>query len=189
VYPNGQGVPQTSTLNFDTSEYAMANSTIMRVGSGGQVCVNVGTINSAPGSSNAILDVTGYLTSAGLAQMSMLASPQRLIDTRTSGGPIATGSSRCFAVAGQAGIPVNASAVVLNVTGVGYGTRGWLTVYPNGQGVPQTSTLNFDTPEYAMANGAIMRIGTGGQVCVNVGTINSAPGSSNAILDVVGYLP
>jgi hypothetical protein len=62
-------------------------------------------------------------------------------------------------------------------------------VYPNGQGVPQTSTLNFDTTEYAMANGAIMRIGSGGQVCVNVGTINSAPGSSNAILDVVGYLP
>jgi hypothetical protein len=48
--------------------------------------------------------------------------------------------------------------------------------------------LNFDTTEYAMANGAIIAVGPGGQVCVNVGTINSAPGNSQVILDVVGYL-
>jgi len=38
-----------------------------------------------------------------------------------------------------------------------------------------------------MANGAIMRIGDGGQVCVNVGTVNAAPGGANVIIDVVGY--
>jgi len=50
-------------LNFDTSEYAMANGTIVAIGSGGQVCVNVGTINGAPGSANVLLDVVGYLRS------------------------------------------------------------------------------------------------------------------------------
>jgi hypothetical protein len=109
------------------------------------------------------------------------------VDTRTGSGPIASGTSRCFPVAGLAGIPADAAAVVLNVTAVGYSTQGWLTAYPAGQPVPATSTLNFDTSEYAMANGAIMRLGAGGQVCVNVGTIDSAPGSSHVILDVVGY--
>ena len=104
------------------------------------------------------------------------------------GGAIATGSSRCFPVGGIAGIPTNAVAVVLNVTAVGYGTKGWLTVYPNGQAVPATSTLNFDTTEYAMANGTIMALGSFGQVCVSVGTINSVPGSSHVVLDVVGYV-
>jgi hypothetical protein len=91
-------------------------------------------------------------------------------------------------VAGQAGIPSTAVAAVLNVTAVGYGTQGWLTAFPTGQAVPATSTLNFDPSEYAMANGSIMALGSSGQVCVNVGTVNSVPGSSNVVLDVVGYL-
>jgi hypothetical protein len=188
VYPNGQSVPATSTVNFDTSEYAIANGSIVRLGTGGQVCVNVGTVNSVPGDADVILDVTGYLTTAGLAQMPMLAAPQRVIDTRTSSGPIASGQSRCFTLAGVVGIPGTATAMVLNVTAVGYNARGWLTAYPNGQSVPATSTLNFDTTEYAMANGAIIPLGTAAQVCINVGTVNSAPGSAQVILDVVGYL-
>jgi hypothetical protein len=136
-----------------------------------------------------VLDATGYLTASGLAQMPMLTSPQRLADTRVSGGPIGSGSTRCFQVAGQAGIPTGAVAVVLNVTGVGYQTRGWLTVYPAGQSVPATSTVNFDTSEYAIANSAIVRIGGNGQVCVEVGTLSSMPGSPDVALDVAGYLP
>jgi hypothetical protein len=110
-----------------------------------------------------------------------------VVDTRQAGGPIAAGSSRCFQVAGVDGVPASATAVVANVAAVGYPTSGWLTLYPNGQPVPQTSTLNFDTSEYAMANGSIVRLGTDGQVCVNVGTLGTAPGSSHVILDVTGY--
>jgi hypothetical protein len=72
--------------------------------------------------------------------------------------------------------------VVLNVTAVSYTANGWLTLYPNGQSVPSTSALNFDVNENAIANGAIVKVGTSGQVCVNAG--NS---SSNLILDATGY--
>jgi len=187
VYPNGQAVPPTSTLNFGPSEYAMANDAIMRVGTGGQVCVNVGTPNNTPGSAHVILDATGYLTSTAPSDVVMLAAPVRLDDTRTDGGALATGTSRCFQVAGRAGIPLDAGAAVLNVTAVGYPTNGWLTVYPAGQPVPSTSTLNFDRSEYAMANGTIMRLGNGGQMCVGVGTVSSAPGSAQVVLDATGY--
>jgi hypothetical protein len=187
AFPNGQPVPATSTVNFDRSQYAMATNAIMRVGPGGQICVNVGTINSVPGSSHIILDAQGYLTQAGLAKLPMLSSPQRVVDTRTSSGPIATGTSRCFTIGGVMGVPANATGLVLNVTAVGYVTPGWLTAYPSGLPLPATSSLNFDTSEYAMANGAIVGLG-GGQLCVGQGTPNSIPGDSNVILDVVGYL-
>ena len=67
----------------------------------------------------------------------------------------------------------------LNVTAVGYSTNGWLTVYPNSQVVPSTSTLNFDPSQYAVANGTLAAIGSGGQVCVNVGTVGNLPGSAH----------
>jgi hypothetical protein len=185
LFPNGQSIPSTSTLNFDQSEYAIANGAIVRVGGNGQICVNVGTVNSAPGSAQVILDAVGYLTQTGGAEMPMLTNPQRAVDTRSNGGPITSGSAMCFHIGG---IPTNATGVVLNVTTVGYGTPGWITIYPNGQPVPPTSTLNFDVSEYAMANGSIIALGTSGEVCVQVGTVNSAAGSAQVILDVVGYL-
>lgn len=188
LYPAGQSLPATSTLNFGVSQYAIANGTIMRLGAGGQVCVDVGTVNSAPGSSHAILDATGYLPASALSGMTLLPSPVRLADTRTTTGAVSTGATQCFPVAGLAGIPNTAAAVLLNVTAVGYTTNGWLTAFPSGQSVPATSTVNFDGSEYAIANNAIVRIGGDGQVCVNVGTIGSNPGSSQIVLDVVGYL-
>jgi hypothetical protein len=188
IYPGGQPVPTTSTLNFQPGAYAIANGVVARIGTGGQVCVNVGTISSAPGSANVILDVTGYMTAASALQLPLLSQPQRLVDTRTTGGPIVTGQSRCFAAAGVAGIPLDATGVLLNVAGVSYNNRGWLTVYPGAQPVPSTSTLNVDPRAYAIANGAIARIGSNGQICVNFGTLSNAPGSSNVILDVTGYL-
>jgi hypothetical protein len=188
AYPDGQQLPTTSTLNLDPSEYAMANNQIVRVGSNGQICVGVGTVNSAPGSSQVILDATGYFSPTGIQQFVMLPSPQRAVDTRLLGtGPIPSGTSRCFTLAGQSGVPTTASGVVLNVTGVDYNTRGWVTVYP-GPTVPAISTLNFDVSQYAVANATVVGLGVGGQVCVGVGTLNSAPGSSDVILDVVGYL-
>jgi hypothetical protein len=188
VYPSGQLVPTTSPLNFGASEYALANGTIARIGPDHQVCVSVGTPDAAPGSVQVVLDATGYLTSTSLQSLPLLSSPQRLADTRTGGGAIATGASRCFQVAGVAGLPSDAAAVVLNVTAVGYATRGWLTVYPSGQPVPATSTLNFDPSEYALANGTLARIGPDGRLCVSVGTVNSVPGSAQVVLDATGYL-
>jgi len=190
VFPNGPAgppVPETSTVNFDPSEYAIANNTVMAVGSGQQVCVKVGTVNSAPGRSDVVLDATGYVTAAALGQLPMLATPRRVVDTRLQGGtPIASGTSRCFALAGQMGLPANAAGLVFNVTAVNYATQGWLTVYPSGQPVPPTSTLNFDPSEYAIANGATVALGADGQLCVSVGTVNSVPGSAHVVIDVAG---
>jgi hypothetical protein len=44
------------------SAYAIATATIMQLGGGGQLCVNVGTLNSSPGSAQVILDAVGYFS-------------------------------------------------------------------------------------------------------------------------------
>jgi hypothetical protein len=189
VYPAGQSAPSTSTLNFDPSAYAIANGTITSIGAGGQVCVSAGTVNSAPGGANVVLDATGYVPAGSSPQLTLLAQPRRLMDTRAGGGPIMTGASRCFPIAGQSGIPVDARGLVLNVAATGYATRGWVTLYPAGQTAPSTSTVNFDPSAYAIANGTLARIGDNGQLCVTVGTVDSTPGSAQVVVDVVGYLP
>jgi hypothetical protein len=62
VYPAGAPGPPTSTVNFDKTEYAIANGTLVRLGTGGQVCVKVGTVVAGDGGAQVILDVTGYVT-------------------------------------------------------------------------------------------------------------------------------
>ena len=46
-----------------------------------------------------------------------------------------------------------------------------------------------DAAARATMRGPNIGTGTGGQLCVSVGTLNSVPGSANVIVDVVGYLP
>jgi hypothetical protein len=182
VYPNGSSVPSTSTVNFDTHEWAIANNAQIEIGTSGKVCVSAGA-----NASQAIIDVAGYVTATGLAQIPLIA-PARIVDTRTGlggvTGPIVPGSPACFTLAGVAGVPASASTVIVNVTATGYGANGWLTLYPNGQPLPATSTVNFDTHEYAIANGAIMRVGSVAKVCVGAGA-----SASQVIIDVTGYEP
>jgi hypothetical protein len=88
----------------------------------------------------------------------------------------------CFATGGQAGIPTSAKGVFLNITAVGYSASGWLTLFPAGTAIPQTSNVSFDPVQPAMANSAAIKLGTGGQVCA-VGL-----SGTNIMLDAVGYL-
>ena len=81
------------------------------------------------------------------------------------------------------GVTANAVGVILNVTSVGAPGNGWLTVYPAGRTLPSTSTLNFDSNEYAIANGAVVRPGTAGEVCIHSGQT-----ASQVIFDATGYL-
>src|SRR5205823_11403340 len=157
------------------------NGAMVRLGTSGQVCIDAGA-----SASFAIVDVTGYVTSVASSSLTLLSNPVRPVDTRTGAGgftgPLAPGTDHCFTLAGVQGIPSDASGVVLNVTGVGYSANGWLTIYPNGSSLPATSTVNFDTHEYAIANNAIIKLGSG-QVCADAGQ-----SASQLILDVVGYV-
>ena len=184
VYPSGGAIPGTSNLNFIPQKYATANAATVKLGPDGKVCA-VGLQGT-----QLIIDVVGYLANTGASgPVQLLSQPARLVDTRAGSGYLGAGTPMqgygtpiCYALAGQAGIPANATGVVLNITTAQHPGDGYVTLFPAGGSLPSTSNINFAASQYAIANGATVKLGTGGQVCAL-----GAPGVQ-LILDAVGYL-
>jgi hypothetical protein len=78
-------------------------------------------------------------------------------------------------------VPVNATAVVLNVTATNTTSVSWLTVWPTGATLPTASNLNW-TGGQTVANLVYVALGTGGSV-----SFNNAAGSTDVIADLEGY--
>ncbi len=94
-----------------------------------------------------------------------LATPQRLVDTRIAGGPVAAGGTLDVTVPNVPTTGAASPAVSLNVTSVGATGPGFLTVYPCGQPQPVVSNVNY-TGAPPVANTVIVAVPPGGQVCV-----------------------
>ncbi len=192
AYPACTTLPSTSSLNFDTRENAIANFAIVRLGTSasGTGCQGAIDVTGLSGT-NVLVDVVGYLVTPSLPQTSLLDKPIRVVDTRANSGYLGAGAPlqgtsdpHCYTVAGagQGAIPSGVQGVIVNLTAVGYSSDGWLTAYPAGGTVPATSSLNYDTSENAIANTAVVKVGTNGQICL----LSSA--RTDAIVDISGYL-
>lgn len=114
-------------------------------------------------------------------------TPTRVIDSRADSkvGPFATpwgsGETRNVQLAGAAGIPSGASAVVLNVTAVNPSASTHVTLWPTGQGVPATSNLNIPTGD-TRANLVTVGLPSTGNV-----SIRNNSGATHMVVDVVGW--
>jgi hypothetical protein len=106
-------------------------------------------------------------------------NPLRLVDTR-SVGPIPGGHTLEFEVAGQAPIPADATATVLNVTATGADDGGFVTVWPCGQPMPLASNLN-PPPAVTVPNQVTVGIGAGGKVCAYTAA------TTHLVVDANGY--
>jgi hypothetical protein len=84
--------------------------------------------------------------------------------------------------AGRAGVPLDVKAAVVNVTAISPSGRGFVTLFPCGSARPGSSTLNHSAGE-VVANGATIRLETGGSVCVYTHR------ARDQIVDVTGYVP
>ena len=119
------------------------------------------------------MDVAGYFADSTV--LVPLGAPARLLDTR-SGGPTidgafsgtglrpATGTIQ-LTVAGRAGIPADASAVVLNVTVDQAKATGFITVYPTGAGQPDRVESQLCSAAQTVPNAIIAQLGSGGTLC------------------------
>jgi hypothetical protein len=183
VFPCGESRPTASNLNFVAGD-VVANAVLAKVGAGGLVCVYT------HGPSHLVVDVNGYVP-AGSDVVSL--SPARLLETRVgepnptvdglfAGGGVAGGGVVTqVRVTGRGGVPVSASAVVLNVTAVAQG-GGYASVFPCGESRPTASNLNFVAGD-VVANAVLAKVGAGGLVCVYT------HGPSHLVVDVNGYVP
>jgi len=110
-------------------------------------------------------------------------NPTRLLDTRgtQSGFSIQSVPTMRMKVAGVAGVPADASAVLLNVTVVRAQAPGYLTVFPAGRTMPATSNINF-TPQSIVPNSVVCDLGPDGAV-----EFASSAGAVDLVVDLNGW--
>ncbi len=181
VYPSGlAAVPTVSNLNYTKSD-TVPNLVTVQVGADGKVDL----YNSA-GTVDLIADISGYFTAAGGGSVFHPASPLRLMDTRygtgVRQGAVGPGGSVVLPVAGIPGdgVPLTATAVVLNVTVTAPTSAAHLTVYPSGPSVPTVSNLNYSAGE-TISNLVVVPVVNGQVEFTNSG------GSTQVIADLEGY--
>lgn len=175
AWPAGAAAPPSSLLNAAPGRTAAAAG-VTAVGGGGKV-----SLSNDAGSLHLVVDVTGYYTDAAASGASFEPLPRaaRLLDTRGDAG-IASGTTRPLVVAGTAGVPANATAVVLNVVSTRSTGPGYVSVVPHGADARATSTVNH-LVGLDVANRATVPL-AGGAVDVHV-----EGGSADVVVDVVGW--
>jgi hypothetical protein len=151
--------PGTSNLNFGKGQ-SLPNLVLARVGAGGRIM-----LENFAGEIDAIADVVGWFDTGTGGDGFTGVTPERILDTRQTGqgGAFGPGESRHLAVIHRAGVPPDATAVVLNVTQIAATALGYLTVWPTGLGQPNTSNLN-GAPGRTRPNLVVSKIGSGGDV-------------------------
>jgi hypothetical protein len=164
--------PLASTLNFTGGEVTPNAGTNPLDATGG-LCVfsNV--------SIDLVVDVNGAYGPTGRDGFTSV-TPARLYDTRQTGDRLSDGQTLQVKVAGKNGIPMGASAVALNVTGVDATDEGYVTVYPCGTERPVVSNLN-PHPGRAQPNLVLTPVAADGTVCVY------SLQDVDIVIDVSGY--
>ena len=134
-----------------------------------------------------ITPTTSPATIGAVCAFVPLASPRRLLDTRTetqtgyTGGKPIADTTVSLQVLGREGVPVSGvSAVVLNVTATAATAAGYVTVWPEGVR-PTASSLNLDAVGQTRPNLVTVPVGADGgvQIYTQRGT--------HLVADVFGY--
>jgi hypothetical protein len=186
VYPEDSARPLASNVDYVAAR-AVANRVVVPLsttgGSLGQI-----TVYSSQ-SADVVVDVSGYFSAAGGtgSQFNAEAAPVRICDTRSqspsnvcTGKSIGQGGTLTLNVAGLAGVPANATAVVVNLTGVTPPQDTFLTVFP-GPRQPPTSDLNLSTGD-VRANLVVAKLSSNGTI-----SIANGDGTANVVVDVLGW--
>lgn len=196
VYPADDSLSGTSTVNWSGPNQTRVNSFVSGVDEAGQMAISV-----AGSAAQVVLDVQGYYVplpqpvvgAAGAARVQsldglgqptglVLVEPTRAYDSRTTDGPLATGSSAEVAMGGI--VPPGATAVAFTITETGTQGSGFLAVGIPGQMMPPTSVLNWTGPGVTMANTSVAALDVQRAIEVYAG---GSGGSTQVIIDVVGY--
>ena len=124
-------------------------------------------------------------------------TPGRVYDSRRSSygqnGPLGSGQSRTISVGTSYDVnggnptlnfvPNGATAVFANVTVVETTGNGWLAINPGGTTAVSASSINWSASGQILANGISLTLNATREITV----VNGSPGSTNFIIDVLGY--
>lgn len=200
----------TSSVTGNTVTSSSGDGILVQVGTGVQVTKNMSTLSAAkdchdtttggsgPGgvTNTWTGDIGATSNPSGIclnASSYTPMTPTRICDTRSGNpsgllppadqcnthGVLPAGGTLTINVGGTS-VPANASAAVLNVTSVGASADGFVTAYPAGAPVPNTSNLNV-TKNGIVANLVTVALGTGGKVSFTSNV------STDLVVDLEGF--
>lgn len=168
VYPCGSPTAaEISTINYAPWD-VRPNSVVVPLDAAGQVCAR------SKATTDVIVDITGYFGDAGLAFQPLV--PVRMFDSRDPQPELnpLTGAALPGAdtvlripIAGVRGVPTGARAVTVNLTATGAAATTYLTAFPCGDR-PHASNVNATPGQVSVANGAVVELSAGGELCVYV---------------------
>lgn len=180
AHHSGVSAPRTSNVNYGPG-HMVANLAVVEVGADGYITIS----NTSAGSVQIVVDASGYFDAAGVWDAPgsyQPVVPTRALDTRTSSGPVAGGSSVPLRLGGATGVPANASAVVVNLTVTEPTSYGFISAYPTGSAMPNVSNQNYVSGQ-TVPNLAVVPVGADGTVTI----ANTSYGTAQVVADVVGY--
>ena len=176
VYNCAAVAPTASTLNFGWGE-TVANAGIFPLSAEGDICV------LSPVQTDLVFDVTGHFRSAVENSYNAIA-PTPLIDTvnrlNAAGRLTADQTLQIDVPRANVGVPSNATAVAINVTGISSDAIGYITTYSCDIGRPNVSSVN-PLPNLVKQNFAIVPISASGKLCFYTFT------GVHMRVDVLGY--
>ncbi|HEX3590048.1 MAG TPA: right-handed parallel beta-helix repeat-containing protein [Pseudonocardiaceae bacterium] len=184
VYEDGTTRPSVPTLRFARGQTTSDLVTVPATGGTVDVFNNAGSVQVT-------VDVEAYYTPSIVFQPDpggtpfTTARPAHLLDTRTGvGGHLGTlgpDGVAAVQVTGTAGVPADATSVVLNVTAVAPTRATSVAVYPGGTADPGTSALDVGRGQ-TIANLVVVPIGADGKV-----DFANHTGRTDLVADVAGY--
>lgn len=177
VWPEGEIRPNASLMNSSDGRIK-ANAAIVPSGNNAISIFSTDT-------TDVILDANGYFSAPGAGSYQFYTvTPCRIVDTRGNhdGGTLQPGVERDYAIPPNCGVPSYATAYSFNVTVLPtQGNLPYLTVWPQGESMPNTSTLN-DYTGTIVANAAIVPAGPN-----NTTAFEPFQKPTDLLLDVNGY--
>lgn len=183
IWPSRIPWTDTSVMNFQAGQ-DIAVTVVAPLGSDGAIQI----FNGSSGTTHVIVDVTGYIPDGDASTPGAFVpvSPARLADSRIGlqiAGAVPSRSTVGVQVTGKGGVPsVGVGAAVLTVIAANPAAAGYLTVWPSGNGLTDTSVLNFQAGQN-ICNTVVVPVGADGTIQI----FNGAPATVQLIVDVTGY--
>jgi hypothetical protein len=181
VHRKAPGFPLTSNVNFVPGR-DVANLAIVDV----DPATGMISIKNERGTVDVVVDVVGWYDTAGTTgSVFRPVSPTRILNTRGIG--MGAGFTYLYSLPGRGPIPISgATAVVMNVTATDQTYGGFLTIWPDDQPRPDTSTINWEANR-TVANLTMQRLPSTPGYLTGVHLAPTQFGLMNLLLDVTGY--
>lgn len=147
VYGDGSAMPGTSNLDWQGAT-TKPTSVVAPVGLDGKIDISNGSDDG--GSTDVLVDVSGYYTKSSSGAVYVPVAPTRALDTRTKAKPVGANSAYELDMDGVAGMPIwgggrgeTVTGYVVNATVTQTEASGWMAAGSGSTVPPATSNLNW----------------------------------------------